>query len=191
MKPTALLVNTSRAGLIEPGACSSPRAWPGDRAWRRSMSTTTSRSSTPHPSPAHHEQRRVHAPHRLRHTRRVGGPVRGRLRPDQCARHRQTEVERRCAILMCSPTPVHVRPAPNETGARPAPQRQPVRPRGAARVALRQPPITPIAHSHGGRRCSASAQISRPFQGVHDVPDEGFGVRRGRVISSQSTTSST
>ena len=45
MKPTALLVNTSRAGLIEPGR-SSPRCAPAGREWRRSTSTKTSRSST-------------------------------------------------------------------------------------------------------------------------------------------------
>ena len=45
MPPTALLVNTSRAGLIEPGALvAALRA--GARAWRRSTCTSTNRCST-------------------------------------------------------------------------------------------------------------------------------------------------
>ncbi len=138
MKPTALLVNTSRAGLIEPGALVAALA-----AGRPGMAAVDVYEDEPlarhDPPSAQHGQRRLHPPHRLRHARRMGGPVRRRLRPDQCATtpaHQSTS-----SIPMCWPTPVHVRPAPNQTRSAYAPQRQPVRPRGAARVS--QLPIMP------------------------------------------------
>ena len=81
MKPTALLVNTSRAGLIEPGALVAALRRAG-RVWRRSMSTKTSRSST-RPTRCSAWTTSSAPPHRVRHPRRMGGPVRRRLRPDQ------------------------------------------------------------------------------------------------------------
>ena len=46
MKPGALLVNTSRAGLIAPGALEQARA-PAGPAWRRWTCTRKSRCATP------------------------------------------------------------------------------------------------------------------------------------------------
>ena len=82
MKPSALLVNTSRAGLVQPGALVGAL-----RAGRPGMAALDVFETEPlvdadHPA-AGHGQRGVHTPHRVRHTRRVGAPVRRHLRPDQ------------------------------------------------------------------------------------------------------------
>ena len=68
MKPTALLVNTSRAALIEPGRwCSALKAGPPrngrGRRLRRGAGAWTQ------PSAARHGKRRMHAAHRLRDAR--------------------------------------------------------------------------------------------------------------------------
>lgn len=89
MKPTALLVNTSRAGLIEPGALVAAL-----RSGRPGMAAVDVYEDEPlldtTPPPAQHGQRRLHPPHRVRHARGMGDPVRRHLRPDQCLRRRHT-----------------------------------------------------------------------------------------------------
>ena len=79
MKPTALIVNTSRAPLIEPGALVAAL-----KAGRPGMAAVDVYEEEP---VRHHplftmEQRRLHAAHRLRDARRIRASVRRDLRPD-------------------------------------------------------------------------------------------------------------
>ena len=82
MKPTALLVNTSRAALDRAGrprrriAGRPPGHGGGGRLRVRA-------SDGREPSLADSGERRLHAAHRLRHPRRVRTPVRRHLRPDR------------------------------------------------------------------------------------------------------------
>ena len=72
MKPDAILVNTSRAGLVEPGALVSGAARGPPRAWRPSTYIEEEPlRDVDHPL-LRHGQRRLHAPHRVRHARGVG-----------------------------------------------------------------------------------------------------------------------
>ena len=80
MKPTALLVNTSRAPLIEPGALVA--ALRAGRPGMAAVDVYEEEPVTDPPPAALAGQRRVHAPHRLRHARGVRDPVRRHLRPD-------------------------------------------------------------------------------------------------------------
>ena len=109
MKPTALLVNTSRAGLIEPGALVAAL-----RAGRPGMAAVDVYEDEPlldtDPPPAQHGQRRLHPPHRVRHPRRMGDPVRRRLRPDQRLRRRHTNQRRQ---------PRRALPRPHQSGEGP------------------------------------------------------------------------
>ena len=81
MKPTALLVNTSRAPLIAPGALvEALRAGTaGNGGGRRLRGRAGARHR---PSFADHGQCRLHAAHRLRLPRRIRGPIRGDFRAD-------------------------------------------------------------------------------------------------------------
>jgi D-3-phosphoglycerate dehydrogenase len=81
MKPTALLVNTSRAPLIEPDALVNAL-----RAGRPGMVAVDVFESEP--SAADHGQCRCHTAHRLRLARRVRDSVRRHLRPDRRLRGR-------------------------------------------------------------------------------------------------------
>ena len=127
MKPTALLVNTSRAGLIEPGALVAAllAGRPGMAAvdvyddeplldTTHPLLTMDNVVCTPQSATSHATNGRSSS--RTSSTRSM---------PTTPA-HQSTS-----SIPMCSPTPVHVRPAPNESEQCCAPQRQPVRPRGA------------------------------------------------------------
>src|SRR5438445_4489815 len=82
MKPTALLVNTSRAGLIEPGALVEAL-----RAGRPGMAAVDVFEDEPLLDTSHPLLQMDNVvctpPYRLRHARRVGHPVRRHLRPDQ------------------------------------------------------------------------------------------------------------
>ena len=80
MKPTALLVNTSRAPLIEPGALVDALQAAGP-AWPPSMSTSRSPCSI-QPSAAQHAERGLHAAYRLRDARRIRSAVHRHFRPD-------------------------------------------------------------------------------------------------------------
>ena len=80
MRPTALFVNTSRAGLVERGCAGGGAAPPDGRARPPSTCSTRSRSVDARRPPAAPRQRGLHAPHRLRHPGGVGAPVRRRLR---------------------------------------------------------------------------------------------------------------
>ena len=88
MKPTALLVNTSRAPLIEPGALvERPARRPaGDGGGRRLRRGAAAR---PRPPALEDGKRRVHAAHRLRDPRRVRPAVLRHLRPDHRLRGRR------------------------------------------------------------------------------------------------------
>ena len=82
MKPTALLVNTSRAPLIEPqraGQCAArrPARHGGGRCLRKGAAARRQRSA------ADHGQRGLHAASRLRLARRIRNPVHGYLRSDR------------------------------------------------------------------------------------------------------------
>ncbi len=82
MKPTALLVNTSRAPLIEPNAlveCAARRAARHGRGGcvREGAAARYQRSA------ADHEQRGRHAAYRLRHARRIRIAVHRYFRPDR------------------------------------------------------------------------------------------------------------
>ena len=81
MKPTALLVNTSRAPLIEPGALVDAL-----RAGRPGMAAVDVYEEEPvldtAPSAAQPAERRLHAAYRLRHARRIRDAVRRHFRPD-------------------------------------------------------------------------------------------------------------
>ena len=87
MKPTALLVNTSRAPLIEPGALVDAL-----RAGRPGMAAVDVYEAEPVLDPHHPllnmRQRRLHAAYRLRDARRIPSPVRRDFRPDQGLRRR-------------------------------------------------------------------------------------------------------
>ena len=82
MKPTALLVNTSRAPLIEPGALVAAL-----RAGRPGMAAVDVYEDEPMRDTAHPllnmDERRLHAAHRLRHARRIRDAVHRHLRPDR------------------------------------------------------------------------------------------------------------
>ena len=80
MKPTALLVNTSRAPLIEPGALVAAL-----RAGRPGMAAVDVYEDEPLRDPVIpllHAERRLHAAHRLRDARGIRDPVHRHLRPD-------------------------------------------------------------------------------------------------------------
>ena len=85
MKPTALLVNTSRAPLIEPGALVAAL-----KSGRPGMAAVDVYEEEPVLDPRHPllamDNVRLHAPHRLCHARRVRGPVLGRIRSDRGVR---------------------------------------------------------------------------------------------------------
>ena len=100
MKPTALLVNTSRARLIEPGALVDAL-----RAGRPGMAAVDVYEEEPlrdtSASAARHGQRRLHAAHRLRHARRIRTAVHRHLRSDLSPTRRarrSTSSIRRCWI---------------------------------------------------------------------------------------------
>ena len=90
MKPTALLVNTSRAPLIEPGALVAAL-----RAGRPGMAAVDVYEDEPmrdtEPSAAQHAERRVHAAPRLCVARRIRNSVRRHLRPDHRLRGRRAD----------------------------------------------------------------------------------------------------
>ena len=90
MKPTALLVNTSRAPLIEPGALvAALRAGrPGMAAVDVYRGRAGARSAS---SVADYEQRRLHAAYRLRDARRIRDAVHRHFRPDQRLRGRSAD----------------------------------------------------------------------------------------------------
>jgi D-3-phosphoglycerate dehydrogenase len=82
MQPTALIVNTSRAGLIEPGALVAAL-----RAGRPGMAGVDVYEEEPlvgggHPLLAI-GKRRMHAAHRIRYPRRIRDSILRHLRPDQ------------------------------------------------------------------------------------------------------------
>ena len=91
MKPTALLVNTSRAGLIEPGALVDAL-----RAGRPGMAAVDVYDDEPlrDPAPpaADHGQRRMHAAHWLRHARRIRSPVCRHLRSNHSPTRQGTPI---------------------------------------------------------------------------------------------------
>jgi D-3-phosphoglycerate dehydrogenase / 2-oxoglutarate reductase len=93
MKSSAVLVNTSRAGLIEPRALIEAlrSGRPGTAGARRVRRGAAARSVAP---AAHDGQRPVHAAHRLCHARRVGASVCRRLQPDQRLRRGQADQRR-------------------------------------------------------------------------------------------------
>ena len=89
MQPTALLVNTSRAGLIEPGALVAAL-----RAGRPGMAAVDVFEDEPMLDTQHPlltmAERGVHTAYRLRLARRIRNPVHRYFRPDQRLRRRRT-----------------------------------------------------------------------------------------------------
>jgi len=93
MKPTALLVNTSRAGLVAPGALEAAL-----RAGRPAMAAVDVFEEEPVLGARHplrrDGQRGLHAPPRLRGAGRAGAHVQHDLRPDGRLRRRRADERR-------------------------------------------------------------------------------------------------
>ena len=92
MKPSALLVNTSRAGLIAPGALVDAL-----RSGRPGMAALDVFEEEPLRDPSHpllNLENVLHATHRLRHPGGVGAAVRRHLRPGQRLRRRRADQRR-------------------------------------------------------------------------------------------------